>query len=293
MHNVRLLTMTIAGVSFAFAGFSDTVTFSDGSTLDGDVNEINENCVELTANGETLLLQRTEFASFEHNEKKGDPGKPLAIPIVAQWEKEMQARTGLNSEDREKVCALLDALVRVEGAEDRKRLERDLVELNKKVDVIKFIKATFEDSGISQQMQRLEAYLVLDPVSALPLVQKGLVTAFPPMRERAVRGYVSIKQKAGKFDKEAVKYFARGMIDPDLEVRISSGHALAEAGDKAATPVLLASLGAADPRLRNVADMALARVWGMDPATLPQDRKTFWNAYWKTNGSTVAGPLTP
>ena len=62
MHNVRLLTMTIAGVSFAFAGFSDTVTFSDGSTLDGDVNEINENCVELTANGETLLLQRTEFA---------------------------------------------------------------------------------------------------------------------------------------------------------------------------------------------------------------------------------------
>ena len=292
MKLIRGMTTAIAGACFAIAGMADTVTFPDGSTMDGDVVEINANCIELSANGQTLQLQRSEIASFEHNDKKPAPGTPLVVPAAAQWEKEMETRTGLKSADRARVCDLLDALVRQTEPADRKRLEQDLVELNKKVDVLAFIKATFDDAGVVQQMQRLEAYLVLQPSAALPYVQKGLTTNFPPMRELAVNGYAKIAKSAGKFDKAAITAFARALLDPDNEVRIAAAHALAESSDKTATPVLIDTLSAAEPRLRNAADAALSRIWGAAPPAEVQDRHTYWSDQWNKNAAAVSSPLT-
>jgi len=52
-------------------------------------------------------------------------------------------------------------------------------------------------------------------------------------------------------------------------------------------------LNAPDPRVRNVADGALARIWQIDPATLPDDKAAFWKEHWTKNGAAVKNAMVP
>jgi hypothetical protein len=296
MRISALVALSCLLIGFTQQSSGDTITLPDGSTMDGVVKEINANCVALTVGENTMEFQRTEIKSFEKNEKRGDPSKPLVLPSVQKWQEKLNEDTGLTMEQRDRVVAMVDALYKAKEADERQRAENDLIALNKTFNAAKFIKASLDGrSTMGRRMENLDALTVLEPSTAISYIEKGLVNPYPGMRVLCIRLYTTVLHKQSeKIDRGALTYLARGLIDFDPDVQFAAGTALAKYGDKPVTPVLLAKLDDADTRIRNIANDALVKIWEVNNvATPPEERKAFWHNYWTTNGSKVKDPLDP
>jgi hypothetical protein len=287
------LVIFLALGSFAFEGLADTLTFPDGSKMDGAVREVNENCVELTVGENTIQFQRTEIASIEKNTKKGDSGKPLVLPMVQQWQDQMDAATGMNADQRENLFNLINVLRTAQEPVDRHRIEEQIVVLNKSADVVKFVKASYDHSTIGQKMALLDVLNLIEPAAAVPMLEEAMVTNNAPFRAYAIRLYEKTKLKSGRMDRNGLSYLARGILDSDVDVQLAAGIALAECGQKPVTPVLISQLNAADLRVGNAMNQALARIWNVDSDSVPRDRAAFWQDHWRSNAAAVNNPLNP
>lgn len=283
-------------MGIAGRGNTDTITLPDGSTMDGVVKEINPNCVSLTVGDNTMEFQRSEITSFEKNEKRGDPSKPLVLPAVQKWQDKLNEETGLSAEQRERVVTLVDALYRAKDTDERERAENALIALNKTFNATKFIKASLDGrSTMGRRMANLDALTVLEPNTTIPYLEKGLTNALPAMRALCIRLYTKVLQKdSEKADRTTLTYLARGLLDFDSDVQFAAGSALAKYGQKPVTPVLIAKLDDPETRVRNIANDALSHIWDVNNvATPPEERTSFWQNYWRMNGANVKEPLDP
>ena len=289
------------GLGLAMAGYpllatADTITLPDGSTMDGVVKEINANCVALTVGENTMEFQRSEIASMEKNEKRGDPNKPLVLPSVQKWHDKLNEDTGLSAEQRDRVVALVDALFRAKEKDEHQKAENDLIALNKTFNAAKFIKTSLDNrSTMARRMANLEALSVLEPSTTVPYLEKGLVNAYPAMRALCLRLYTNVLYKqSGKLDRSTLVYLARGFLDFDSDVQLAAGTALAKFGEKTVTPVLISKLEDPETQVRNIANDALSHIWEVNNvSTPPEERPLFWRNYWSSNSATVKDPLDP
>jgi len=282
--------------SFVAVSGADTITLPDGSTMDGEVKEINANCVSLTVGDNVMEFQRTEIATVEKNDKRGDASKPLMVPAAQKWIEKLNQDTGLSQEQRDRVVSLVDRLYRAKESDERRRAEEELVAANKSFNAAKFIKASLDGRcTMARRMANLDALTVLEPTSTLPYLEKGLVNPFPGMRALCLRLYTNVIQKqSDKIDRSALVYLARGMLDFDSDVQVAAGIALSKFGQKPVTPVLVAKLDDPDTRVRNIANEALVHIWEVNNvATPPEERTEFWKNYWRSNSAGVKDPLDP
>lgn len=82
-------------------------------------------------------------------------------------------------------------------------------------------------------------------------------------------------------------------MDPDDSVRAASCHALAFIGARSATPLLIANLDHANPRVQNASREALSRLWGAEERPVAFDTAGEWARFWQDNKSGVQGALMP
>lgn len=272
---------------------ADTIVFPDGATMDGVVREVNENCIELVVGEQSIQFARTEIASVEKNEKKGDASKPLVLPQVQQWEADMERTTGLNADQREKFLLLVDAMRKATDPLDREKIESEILAMSKNVDLVKFIHACYDTSSLGRKTVLLQILNLLQPQAALPYLEHGMTVNNAHFRAFAIGLYAHILDESNGASKKSVAYLARGLLDIEPDVQLAAGNALAEAGDKTATPILLARLDAADPRVQNAANRALATIWNVDPASIAGDAAAYWRQHWETNKSSVENPIDP
>ncbi|MBX7258323.1 MAG: HEAT repeat domain-containing protein [Candidatus Hydrogenedentes bacterium] len=290
MHLRLGLTILIAVAGYSYA---DTIVFPDGATMDGEVREVNANCFELVVGDKSIQFARTEIASIEKNDKRGDAAKPLVLPQVKQWEAEMERNTGLDADQREKFLLLVDAMRKATDPGERQKIESEILAMSKTVDLVKFIKASYDTSSLGRKMVLLAILNMLDPQTALPYLKDGMTVNNAHFRAFALGLYGHILRESNNLDNEAVTFMTRGLIDSDADVQLAAGNALAESGSKIATPVLLAKLDAADPRVQNAANRALAQIWSVDAASISGDPKAYWQEHWNANQSGVDSPLDP
>ncbi|MBI5091495.1 MAG: HEAT repeat domain-containing protein [Candidatus Hydrogenedentes bacterium] len=289
--NILAVAILAGGAGTSFA---DTITLPDGSTMDGVVREINANCVALTVGDNTMEFQRSEIGAIEKNDKKGDPSKPLLLPSVHEHQRKLDEATGLTADERERILGTIEALHMAHEPGDRQKAESNLVALNKTLGVVKFIKASLDyRCTMARRMEYLDALAVLDPAAAGPLLDKGVVNPFAPMRALCIRLLAAIQNPPDKADLGTLTTFARGLLDFDADVQFAAGTALVKCGQKTVTPVLLAKLDDPETRIRNIANQALTQIWGVDAATVPEDRAAFWKDFWSKNAAGVTKPLDP
>ncbi|GMW02966.1 MAG: hypothetical protein AMXMBFR84_41020 [Candidatus Hydrogenedentota bacterium] len=274
------------------ASHGDTVTFPDGSTMDGVVREINENCIEFDIGETQFILQRTEIASFEKNEKRTAPGK-TQLPMVEAAEQEITQTTGLTQEQRDEVLALILAIWNAEDPAERTQLESRLIELSRRLDVVKFIQASYEPAQIRNKMPLLNALALIRPSSALEPLRLAMVSGHPEFRGFALRLYARTLKATNGVNKDSVRDVARGLVDHNTDVQLAAAFALVECGTKETTPVLVAALKNVDPRVQNASNQALGRIWQIDPDQITEDRATHWEAFWKSNAPSVSDSIDP
>jgi hypothetical protein len=278
-------------VTLAAAAHADTITFPDGSTMDGTVKEVNANCFDFVVNGTAIQFQREEVAQIEKNDKLPPPGKVAMIPAVEKWEREMNTETGLTADQRERAIVIIGELVRAHDADEHKRLEHELKALNKEANLVPFLKKNYDDLPVSPKMERLAGLLVIEPKASLPLLKQGLEMPFAPMRLLCIENYAWIQESEKKFTRDAVECFARGAVDICPEVQIASIYALAKTGDKAVTPALIKALETNEQRVNHVTELALTALWGVQFPGPPQVPVGFWQDHWKTHGAGVKDPI--
>ncbi len=263
---------------------ADTLHLKDGTTLDGAVVKINDNCMAIRSGNGEIVYSNDEIDRVEKNEKKGTLDLATTNPAALRHEQELEKSTGLSAEQREKIIAIVDRLAREDAAE-RGQAVKELIALNQQLDVYRFLKESRQGFGARVMPGVLEVMLALNKGETKAIVLDCLNDKTPPIRAAALELLGEHKELA------SLETVARGLVDSEDEVQIASAHALAALADKRATPALIASLANANPRVRNAALAALSRVWSTADAPVKFETADEWTKFWTESSSTAGKPI--
>jgi hypothetical protein len=263
------------------SSFGDTITFKNGTKLEGIVSQPDPNTVSLDIGGQSITFPATDVTAIEKNDKTGDM-KQLAIANGKKHEDAQFERTGLTREQRDRARDGIEPLWSEEESV-RNEGRRKLVELNKEMPLAKFISCSLPFSKGYVVPELLTVLTEIDPASAKPQLEAYSTSADPRNRAKSLELMGALKDQA------AFDTVARGMIDLEPDVSVSSAYALAAYGEKRATPALLHGLKSNDARVRNVSAEALKTLW-KDAGVVP-DKPEDWDKLWAENASKVAKPV--
>jgi len=268
------------------AAWADTIYFADGSRLDGKVTQPNENCVALEAGGGRMVFRASLVAKIEQNDKTGSYNIHRVNPMAVKHNTEMENRFGVTSEQREMLIGMVDQL-RANESEDRAAAKRQLIALQKDMDVFKFLEAGMDSFSDRVVPRVMETMAEIDTARAKEAIRSRATDAAAANRGKAIELLGKLK------DAESLETVARGIVDEDEQVRISAANGLAEAGDRRATPVLLEALKSNDERVRNSAENALSKLWSTEGAAIEFDNPAQWETLWRTRSKQIANPIDP
>lgn len=263
---------------------ADTLHLKDGTSIDGTVVKINDNCMAIRSGNGEIIYANDEIDRVEKNEKKGALDLAVTNPAALRHEQELEKATGLQAEQREKIIAIVDRLASEDAAE-RSQAVKELIALNQQVDMYRFLKESRQGFGARVLPGVLEVMLALNKGETKPIVLDCLNDKSPPVRAAALELLGTHKELA------SLETVARGLVDSEDEVKIASAHALAALADKRATPALIASLGNANPRVRNAALAALSRMWGTVEAPVKFETADEWTKFWNESSAQAGKPI--
>ncbi|MCC6796806.1 MAG: HEAT repeat domain-containing protein [Candidatus Hydrogenedentes bacterium] len=263
---------------------ADTLHLKDGTSLDGAVVKINDNCMAIRSGNGEIVYSNDEIDRVEKNEKKGTLDLAVTNPAALRHEQELEKATGLIAEQREKIIAIVDRLAHEDAAE-RSKAVKELIALNQQLDIYRFLKESRQGFGARVLPGVLEVMLALNKGETKPIVLDCLNDKSPPVRAAALELLGTHKELA------SLETVARGLVDSEDEVQIASAHALAALADKRATPALIASLGNANPRVRNAALAALSRVWGTAESPVQFETADEWTKFWNESSAQAGKPI--
>lgn len=263
---------------------ADTLHLADGASIDGTVRKVNDNCVAIASGNGEIVYQLSEIARIEKNDKKGTLDLAVEHPAAIRHEQELERRTGLKAEQRERVLALVDRLA-AEDTNERNQAMRQLVALQQKFDVFRFLKESRMGFGARVLPGVLEVMLALNRAESKPIIIETLGNPVPLLRAATLELAGRAK---GVIGAETV---ARGLADVDLDVRIAAAKALADLQAKEATPALIALLSDTQARMRNAARASLSRLWSRSDAVVQYETPEEWTTFWETSRGAVGKPI--
>ncbi len=279
---IALAGTLVLGLGGAWA---DTLVLDTGVQCDGVVKELPDGNYSVNAGGRTLIYRKAEVVSIEKNAKTGALDLEAVKAQWAQHDKELTEKTGLNAQQRQEVDKWLAALV---GADERKILSiRDtLASMQKEMDVFRYIEFAYWDMSHLMAPIGLDILFFLDPARALVA-----------LRRSAEHPYYAVRQKALELlgrahDRESITLIARGMLDGNIEVRIMAAYALANAGGKEATPLLIDALKHPDMRVGNSSRESLEALWKADLPDPKPRTVDAWTAFFNSHNTGLPPALT-
>lgn len=281
----HVLMMWCAAVAIAPAVVTaDTLHLKDGTTLDGVVTRINDNCIAIQSGNGQIIYQNDEFDRIEENDKKGTLDLARQNPAALRHEQALEKATGLKAEQRNKLIALVDRLAR-EDMNERNEAIKELVALNQQIDVYRFLKESRQGFGARVLPGVFEVMLTLNKAETKTILYDNLDNMVPGIR-------AAVLELLGKHRELAsLETVARGLVDEQDEVRIAACHALAELGDGRATPALISVLSSPNPRVKNAGNAALSRIWSKEDKPVQFETAAQWEALWKESNAQVGKPI--
>jgi len=281
----RTLSALVAAALAAAPVFGDTLHLSSGISLNGVVSKNADGTFTLTVDGRKSLYRADEVVTHEKNELTGLEYKERSREIAEQAEKELNDSSGLTAEQRGAVDKLIRAMNASDATAKRKAIA-DLVTYGQKTNILKYLLATLPSLTPQTYPSALEAFCTLAP--------KG--TAQIALAEAATHLAVDVRAKALRLmgatgQPEAADYLARGLVDPDTEVRLAAAAALGVLGSKRATPALIASLVNNPQVVQGVVHQSLTQIWS--DSTVPEKSDpAAWEQFWSGNKSGIGSPLS-
>jgi hypothetical protein len=277
--------IVVAMLLAAPLGFADTIHFADGSFLDGVVSRPDANTVKIDIGTRTLSFAATLVSSVETNDKTGDESQ-ITDALAKQQEQALEARTEMTSEQRDRVREALTPLWSTDEAV-RNEGRRQLVILNAELPVFQYIDTSLPFTKGTIAPELLSALVQLDVARAKDVLSRYTINLDPGIRGKVLELLGSYK------DSEETATIANGMADPDVSVRIRAANALGTAGQKGATPVLIAGLGSTDQQLQNASLAALQQIWASVTAAADLTTPEQWTPFWDGKKDDVTNIVNP
>ena len=263
---------------------ADTLLLKDGTSIDGTVVKVNDNCIAIKSGNGQIIYQNDEVDSVEKNDKLGKLDLAKVNPAALRHEQALEQATGLKAEQREKIIAIVDRLAREDSAE-RNQAIKELIAMQQQCDVYRFLRESRQGFGTRVLPGVLEVMLALNKTETKPIVYENLEDKTPSNRAAALELLGHHKELA------SIETVIRGLVDTDAEVQIAAVHALAELGNARATPALIETLSSANPRLRNASNAALIRIWNTPETPAQFETADEWKKHWSEASGGVAKPI--
>ncbi len=277
----------LAGVAIACVSGADTIYLKNGVSFDGTITMQSDGTYRVQAGSRTLIYRESEIDRIEKNDRTGHLDKNV---IKARWverDKQLTRLTGLNTEQRKQVDALLARLARVEGGEIISVRDR-LVALQSEMDVFGYLEFLLQDMSYIVMPQVLEIMCYLDAGRAPKVLRGAAEHPYYGAREKALEWLGRLQDRA------SIPLIARGLLDEMLEVRITAAYALANSGGIEATPVLIESLKHFDMRVANASREALEFLWQSKYGTQKPQTVDEWKEFWTAHANSIsAAPILP
>ncbi len=280
----KRLCALLAMALFGAVAMADTVYLKTGVSYDGKVTVRNENSIAVEGGGGSIVLQNDEVDRIEKNDKTSAKDVSKFNPHAIQHEKMMEEKTGLTTEQREQVVAIID-LFRGEDEAERSAAIKKLVGMQKEVDIFHFLEVTLSSYGARLLPGVLASLSTIDRRRAEPIIRDKATDPVPQNRAAALEAL------GGLGDKASVDYVARGLVDEEVVVKTRAAVALAELNDRAISPALIEGLKDNDPRVRIACSRALAKLWSTESEPVQFEKFEEWQQYWEGQKQQVASPI--
>lgn len=259
--------------------WADTVHFTDGTSVDGEVVSEGETFVSVQVGKGRMTFPRDSVKEIEQNDKQGDD-VALATMAGERHNQQQLELTGLTREQRDEVRVLLGSLWS-EDEEERRVGREKLVEMSKGMAVYQFIESYIPYSKGLVVPELLTVLVEIDPERARTALSQQSENPDPRNRAKALELMASYKEDTN------IEAISRGMVDLDPDVQKVAAGALAKTGNRAATPALIAGLDSANADVRTAALESLQAIWGSDARAAKLADAGAWTSYWESNGKTV------
>jgi hypothetical protein len=277
---------TLAFAALALTCSADTLYLKSGVQIHGTIVKEVDGVITMRVGDRETAYRAKSVVRREKNSRTGVENREQLAERLARREAELQEKTGLTREQRDKVKKLMwDLQSPVETTS--RAAEDELVALGAEWDLVRYFDYYLPSlrprfvPGVIRVLARI------DRKRALPIALRHVDDADPLSRETAIMAC------AGLGGIKTVATVARGAVDPHDGVRAASCHALAFMGARSATPLLLANLTHADPRVQNASGEALSRLWSTDTRRIAFDSVAEWAQFWEEEKDAHSSAFTP
>jgi len=248
MNNTVTLAVLVFGLAACAA--ADTIYLNNGVRFDGVVRERPDGNYLVDAGGRKIIYRAAEVARIEQNNRTGAFDKEAARRRWAERDAELTELTGLTTDQRRRVEALMFEL-RTPHPGDRQRIRERLAAMQAEVDIVPFLAMRLRELSHRFSPWVLETIVILDPRRSRDYAREYMTHTHAGTRATAI-------ELAGRLgDAESAGAMARGLVDHAAEVRIAAAYALAAVKARNASPALLQLLEDPDMKVINAARSAL------------------------------------
>jgi len=264
----------------AAAASGDTLQLKSGIQVDGKIVSQGADTVTVNAGGNTVLYRANEILRIEPNERTGELNLEQLQQEVAEYQRKIQAETGLDVRQHGEIQQLLEKAQSTDESISGPAKER-LVEMGKTMPLFKYLEHFLPEYSPRLVPPVLEVMFRIDALRARPILRAHCTDADARSRGTALEFSGQAK------DPDAAELVARGLLDYDYYVLCAAAAAAGGLKLQGAAPLLIARLDDSVDPLVLACEKALTQIWGQERPPAQQDRKAFWASVWQSNASAV------
>lgn len=265
--------------------WSDTFHLKNGIVFDGKIIEENsDGILTIKVGNNTLKYKKDEIEKIEKNDNSGEINIESYLKEWEEKDKHLTQITGLNKEQRALVESILGRLQWGEEIE-RAGAKNALIELSKKINLYPYLLYYFPSFSPWIAPHVLEVMLKIDKEKTVEILREKIYDPAPSIRAKAIELLAFIKDIGSK------DTIMRGLVDPDVDVCITSIQAMAYLGIKEVTPVLIEYLEHPDLRIVNTSREVLNILWKTELNEKQLESIKEWKSFWEKIKQQIPSPV--
>lgn len=273
------------GVLLELEIYSDTIYLKNGIAFDGQIIKEESNGVFTIKVGNNILnYVKDEIEKIERNNRTGEVKIDDYLKEWEEKDKYLTQVTGLNKDQRAEVESILGRLQWGEEIE-RAGAKNSLFELSKKINIYPYLLYYLPSLSPTVVPHLLDVMLKINKDKTVEILREKVFDSAPTIRAKA------IELLAGIRDTESKEAIIRGLVDPDIDVCITSIQAVAYLGLKEVTPVLIGNLNHPDLRIVNMSKEALNHIWKKELSEKRIENIEEWKSFWESQKNQVSTPI--
>lgn len=273
---MKALLPLLVWVALTPGTWSDTFTLNTGICVDGKIVEQDKDHVVVDAGGNRMVYRTEEVLGIEANDRTGELDLKKIEEEVAKEDARFRADTGVSLRQHARIQELLEQTLS-EDPETVKAAIKALVDLNAEVPLLPYFKRILPEYSPKLIPVVLSVAAKIDLKGAWPFLIQYSQSPEAPCRIQALALFGKTE------DPQALELIARGLADPNAEVRVAAAQAAGVAASKDFTPMLMANFPTGDQWIVNACEKALQVIWAVERPLDQGDRDSFWGGVWSKN----------